>query len=87
MLYVLEVQKTACVGELVYVDDPVVGILLYEQSDHVRADEAGPTGDGYGALCHIPEFLSSISLSRYWPYWLRIIGWASWRSFSLSIQP
>lgn len=33
------------------------------------------------------RFSSSITFSRYWPYWFLSIGWASARIFSSAIQP
>jgi hypothetical protein len=42
---VLQVGKVASVGEFVEVDDLILGIFIDEQTDYVRADEAGAAGD------------------------------------------
>ena len=45
VLDVLQVGEVAGVGELVEVDDVVVGIFVDEETDHVRTDESGASGD------------------------------------------
>src|SRR5205823_14598403 len=44
-LDVLQVRRVARVGELVEVDDGVVGVRREHMSDEVGADEAAPAGD------------------------------------------
>ena len=53
VLYVLEIGKIACVGELVQIDNPVVRILIHEKPYYVGADKAGPACDYY-APTHKP---------------------------------
>ena len=53
VLYVLEIGKIACVGELVQIDNPVVRILIHEKPYYVGADKACPSGDYY-APTHKP---------------------------------
>ena len=44
-LDVLEVGEVACIGELVEVDDLVVGVFVDEEADYVAADETGSACD------------------------------------------
>ena len=53
VLHVLEVGEVAGVGELVEVDDVVVGVLVDKEADHVRADEACAAGDYYRSCWHV----------------------------------
>ena len=50
VLDVLEVLQVARIGELVQVDDPVLGVLVHEQAHDVTADEAGAAGDDKGFI-------------------------------------
>lgn len=47
MLDVLEVTEVASIGQLVEVDDAVVGVLVHEEAHNMRADKSRTTGDNY----------------------------------------
>ena len=49
-LDVLQVGKVAGIGQLVEVDNAVLGILVYEQAHYVGADEARSACDDYVTL-------------------------------------
>ena len=45
LFYVFEIGQVAGIGQLVKVDDVVLGILVDEEAHYVRAYEAGSAGD------------------------------------------
>jgi hypothetical protein len=47
---VLEIGKVAGVGELIYIDDMVVGVFVYEEAYYMTADESGSACYYYAAL-------------------------------------
>ena len=47
VLDVLEVRKVAGIGELVKIDDLVLGVFVDEESYDMRSDETGSSGDYY----------------------------------------
>ena len=47
---IAEVSEIPCIGQLVEVDDMIVGIFVDEEADDVVADESGPSGDKYVTL-------------------------------------
>ena len=72
VLHVLQVGKVAGIGQLVEVDDAVLGILVYEQAHYVGADEARSACDDYVTLefhdfsfcvLHIYKLLSPVLFS------------------------
>ena len=50
LLDVPQVGKVASIGQLVEVDDPVIGVFGHEKTDHMRADEARAARDEDSAL-------------------------------------
>jgi len=42
---VFKVIRIGCIGELVYIDDTVLRVVLDKTSDHVRSNESAATGD------------------------------------------
>ena len=52
VLDVFQVREIPRVGELVEVDDPVIGIFVDEQPDYMAADEPGAAGDDDGTFWH-----------------------------------
>ena len=77
---VTQIGKIAGVGELIYIDDAVVGVFVDKESDYVAAYEAGSAGDEDGSF----HFRSD---NRYCPYWFFSIGLASSRTRSGLIHP
>ena len=49
-LHIPEIGKIAGIGQLVDIDDPVVGIFAYKKPDDVAADESGSARDDYVSL-------------------------------------
>ena len=47
ILYVLEVGKVAGIGQLVKIDNLVLGIFVDEEADHMAPNEACASGDYY----------------------------------------
>ena len=50
VLNIPEIGKIAGIGQLVDIDDPVVGIFAYKKPDDVAADESGSARDDYVSL-------------------------------------
>lgn len=61
VLDVVQVSQVAGVGQLVEVDDVVVGVLVDEQADYMAADETGTAGDYDVSLeFHICMFIATL---------------------------
>ena len=45
VLNILQIGKIASVGQLVEVDDLILGILVDKQANHMVSDESGTAGD------------------------------------------
>ena len=55
VLDVLEVGKITCIRQLVEVDDAIVGILVHEEANDMRANKSGTASDN--DILHIRLFL------------------------------
>lgn len=53
VLDVLEIGKVSRIGQLVKIDDVVLGIFVHKQPHDVRSDEPGPAGDHDIPFCHV----------------------------------
>ena len=42
---VSQVGQIAGIGQFIEIDDPIVGIFVYEEPHHMRADESGAAGN------------------------------------------
>ena len=63
-LDVLEVRKVACVGELVEVDNVVLGVLVHEQTNDMASDKARAAGDDDGSFHAILRFFANIGKTQ-----------------------
>ena len=57
-----QIVGIAGIGEFVQIDYPALGVSLYKQSDHVRADEACTSGDEYVSVLHLCFSLTVVLL-------------------------
>ena len=53
VLDVLEVGKITCIRQLVEVDDAIVGILVHEETNDMRADKACTASNNYISFIHM----------------------------------
>ena len=53
VLDVLEVGKITCICQLVEVDDAIVGILVHEEANDMRADKACAASNNYISFIHM----------------------------------
>ena len=53
VLNVLEVGKVAGIRQLVEVDDAIVGILVHEEANNMRANESGSACNNYISFIHM----------------------------------
>ena len=52
LLYVLEIRQVTRIGKFIYIDNPVLGILVDEKPYYVTANETGAAGNDYSSMCH-----------------------------------
>ena len=62
LLYILEIRKVTCIGQLVDVDYLIFRILVHEQAHDVAADESSSSGNNYSLVVH---YQSCIVPQRY----------------------
>ena len=64
VLDVLEVGKIAGIGQLIDIDDMIVGILRHEKAHYVRANETGSSGDDDRSFVHLLNNMDLRSCGR-----------------------
>ena len=45
ILNIFEVREIARVGQLIHIDDAVLGVLVHEETYHMTSDKSGSAGD------------------------------------------
>ena len=45
VLDIFEVRQVTCVCQLVHIDDTIVRVLVYKQTNHMTSDKSGSAGD------------------------------------------